>query len=82
MNGEKATWTLVTHVGIIGHDRGLISLASVYFINQCMKENKKLSINIVDERILPQEDYSGSVSAAKEERTGRKQKKTIKSKKA
>ncbi len=25
MNGEKPTWTLVAHVGIIGHDRVLIS---------------------------------------------------------
>ena len=28
MNGDKPTWTLVAHVGIIGHDHVLVSLAS------------------------------------------------------
>lgn len=26
LNGDKPTWTLVAHVGIIGHDRVLVSL--------------------------------------------------------
>ncbi len=65
MDGDKPTWTLVAHVGIIGHDRVLVSLAAPHFINGCIKETKKLSINIVDEGILPQADYSGSVSGAK-----------------
>ena len=29
MNGDKPTWTLVAHVGIIGHDRLLVSLADI-----------------------------------------------------
>ncbi|MCM1125156.1 MAG: flavin reductase family protein [Lachnospiraceae bacterium] len=69
MNGDKPTWTLVAHVGIIGHDRVLISLAAPHFINGCIKETKKLSINLVDEGILPQADYSGSVSGAKEDKS-------------
>ena len=28
MNKDKPTWTLVAHVGIIGHDRVLVSLAA------------------------------------------------------
>lgn len=28
MNGDEPTWTLVAHVGIIGHDRVTVSLAS------------------------------------------------------
>lgn len=28
MNGEKPTWTLVAHVGIIGHDRVLKALSA------------------------------------------------------
>ena len=39
LNGEKPTWTLVAHVGIIGHDKVLVSLASAHFINQWIKEN-------------------------------------------
>ncbi len=65
MNGEKPTWTLVAHIGIIGHDRVLVSLAAPHFINGCIKETKKLSINLVDEAMLPQADYVGSVSGAK-----------------
>lgn len=65
MNGEKPTWTLVAHIGIIGHDRVLVSLAAPHFINGCIKETKKLSISLVDEAMLPQADYVGSISGGK-----------------
>ncbi len=65
MDIDKPTWTLVAHVGIIGHDRVLVSLAVPHFINGVIQKNQKLSINIVDEGILPQADYCGSVSGAK-----------------
>ncbi len=66
---SKPTWTLAAHVGIIGHDRVLVSLASPHFINKPIKETKKLSINIVDEKILSQADYSGSVSGNKTDKS-------------
>ena len=69
MNGDKPTWTLVAHVGIIGHDRILVSLAAPHFINGVIKNSDKLSINIVDEEILPQADYAGSVSGAKADKS-------------
>ncbi len=69
MNGEKPTWTLVAHIGIIGHDRVLVSLAAPHFINGCIKETKKLSINLVDEAMLPEADYVGSVSGAKTDKS-------------
>lgn len=69
MNGDKPTWTLVAHIGIIGHDRVLASLAAPHFINGLIKDNKKLSINIVDEGMLPQADYTGSVSGAKADKS-------------
>ena len=65
MNGEKPTWTLVAHVGIIGHNRILVSLASAHFINESIKATKKLSVSIVDEKMLPETDYVGSVSGSK-----------------
>lgn len=65
MNGEKPTWTLVAHIGIIGHDRVLVSLAAPHFINSCIKEAKKLSINLVTDGMLPEVDYVGAVSGAK-----------------
>jgi len=70
MNGNKPTWTLVAHVGIIGHDRVLVSLAGAHFINHCIQDTKKLTVNLVDEAMLPAADYSGSVSGAKEDKSG------------
>ncbi len=69
MNGKKPTWTLVAHIGIIGHDRVLVSLAAPHFINGCIKETKKLSINLVDEAMLPEADYVGSVSGVKADKS-------------
>ena len=69
MNEGVPTWTLVAHVGIIGHDRVLVSLATAHFINHCIKKTKKLSINLVDEALLPLADHSGSVSGAKEDKS-------------
>ncbi|MBR1736063.1 MAG: flavin reductase family protein, partial [Firmicutes bacterium] len=69
MNGDKPTWTLVAHVGIIGHDRVLVSLAASHFINGIIKKNNKLSINIVGESILPEANYVGSTSGIKTDKS-------------
>ena len=69
MNGEKPTWTLVAHVGIIGHDRVLVSLASAHFINGVIKNTGKLSINLVNEAMLPEAAESGAVSGNKEDKS-------------
>lgn len=69
MNGDKPTWTLVAHVGILGHDHVLVSLASAHFINGCIKQNQKLSINIVDEAMLPKADATGAVSGNKADKS-------------
>ena len=34
MVNEKPTWTLVGHLGIMGHDHVMVSLASAHYINQ------------------------------------------------
>ena len=69
MNGEKPTWTLVAHMGIIGHDRILVSLAAPHFINGCIKKEGKLSVNLVDESMLPEADEAGAVSGNKEDKS-------------
>lgn len=69
MNGDKPTWTLVAHVGIIGHDRILVSLASAHYINPLIKKDQKLSVNLVSEEMLPEADYVGSVSGAKADKS-------------
>lgn len=57
MNNDKPTWTLVAHVGILGHDRLLVGLAKAHDINAKIKETGKLSINMVSQEILPKADY-------------------------
>lgn len=69
MNDDKPTWTLVAHVGIIGHDHALVSLAANHFINTCIKKTKKISINMVTENFLPTADYTGSVSGVNEDKS-------------
>ncbi len=70
MNGGKPTWTLVAHIGIIGHDRVLISLAEPHFINGLIKENGRLSVNLVTEEMLPDVDKAGSLSGSKADKSG------------
>lgn len=65
MNGGKPTWTLVAHIGIVSHDRILVSLAKPHFINHLIKESGKLSINLIDKELLPLADYCGMNSGSK-----------------
>lgn len=59
---KKPNWMLVAHIGIIGHDKILLSCAKQHYTNQGIRENGVLSVNLVNEEILPQADYVGSVS--------------------
>jgi flavin reductase (DIM6/NTAB) family NADH-FMN oxidoreductase RutF len=62
MNGSKPTWMLAGHVGIIGHDRIMISMHKIHYTNQFICESKHLSVAIVDETLLPKADYVGTIS--------------------
>lgn len=66
---DKPNWVLVGHVGIIGHDRVMVSLAKPHYTNKGIKETKKLSINIINEELLPLADRAGCVSGAKEDKS-------------
>lgn len=60
----KPNWTLVGHLGIIWHDHVLVSMAVPHYSNRGIRENKALSINIVDEAMLEKADRAGCVSGA------------------
>lgn len=62
---EKVNWVLVGHLGIIGHDRVMISLHKPHHTNKGIIETGKLSVNIIDENLLQRADYVGIVSGAK-----------------
>lgn len=64
VNG-KPNWVLVGHLGIMGHDHIMVSLAKSHFTNKGIKETKLLSVNIVDEALLKKADYVGCVSGLK-----------------
>ena len=69
VNG-KVNWLLVAHVGIIGHDRILVSMSDKHYTNQGIIESKKLSVNLVDQKMLSKADYVGSVSGASVDKSG------------
>lgn len=68
VNG-KPNWLLAGHVGIIGHDHVMVSLAKAHYTNQGIKENRKLSVNIVDEALLPGADRAGCISGNNEDKS-------------
>lgn len=61
----RPNWMLVAHIGIIGHDRVMLSCAKSHYTNEGIKATGVLSINLVDESMLPLADYVGSVSGGK-----------------
>ena len=65
MIGDNPNWLLVAHIGIIGHDRIMISCAKPHFSNQWIKETRKVSVNLIDQALLPKADYVGTVSGSK-----------------
>lgn len=68
VNG-KVNWLLVAHVGIIGHDRILLSMHKAHYTNQGVKTTGKVSVNMVDEAMLQRADYVGCVSGAKTDKS-------------
>ena len=68
VNG-KPNWLLAGHLGIMGHDHAMISLAKPHYTNQGIKETKKLSVNIVNEAMLAKADKAGCISGRKEDKS-------------
>lgn len=66
----KPNWALVGHTGIIGHDRLMVSMAAAHRTNQGIRDTGRLSVNIVDEVLLPMADHAGCVSGWREDKSG------------
>ena len=69
VNG-KPTWTLAAHAGIMAHSHLMVSLVAAHYINQGIRENGKLSVNVVDESWLADADRMGTVSGHKTDKSG------------
>jgi flavin reductase (DIM6/NTAB) family NADH-FMN oxidoreductase RutF len=61
----KPNWMLVAHVGIIGHDRIMISAVKAHYTNKGIRENKILSVSLIDEKFLKSADRAGCTSGNK-----------------
>lgn len=58
----KPDFTLVAHIGIVTHDAATVSLNKSHYINRGIKQNKVLSVNVVDESWLSKAAKAGGVS--------------------
>lgn len=65
----KPNYMLAGHLGIIGHDRILVSLAKPHYTNQGVKATRTLTVSIVDEAMLNKADYVGCVSGSKTDKS-------------
>ena len=69
INEGKANFMTMTHTGIIGHDRIMLSMRKSHHSNKEVRDIRKLSVNMVDEAMLPRADYAGTVSGANEDKS-------------
>lgn len=65
----KPNYVLVGHLGIIGHDRIMVSLAKPHYTNQGIKDTRALTVSIVDKAMLKKADYVGCVSGNKTDKS-------------
>lgn len=68
VNG-KVNWLLAAHVGIIGHDRILLSLHEKHYTNEGVRQTGRVSVNLVSEAMLGRADYVGCTSGAREDKS-------------
>ncbi|WP_302370197.1 flavin reductase family protein [Acidaminococcus massiliensis] len=55
----RADWTMVAHVGIIAHDRLLVSMMKEHYGAQCIEKNGIFTISSVTADFLEKADYAG-----------------------
>lgn len=65
----RVNWLVVAHVGVIGHDRILVSMSQSHYTNRGIRASRKLSVNLVSHEMLPEADNVGSVSGAREDKS-------------
>lgn len=70
MVGGKPNWLVAGHVGIMGHDRIMISLVTAHYTNRGIRANGALSVNVVEESWLEKADAAGCASGAKVDKSG------------
>lgn len=65
----KPNWLQVAHVGVIGHDRIMVSSMKNHYTNKGIREAGVLSVSLADADMIPQLDAIGSQSGAKADKS-------------
>ena len=65
----KPNWILIAHVGILSQNKLSLSIHASHYSTALIRKTSKLSVNIVDEAMLPAADYTGIVSANKTDKS-------------
>ena len=65
----KPTWTLAAYAGTVAHSHLMVSLVKAHYINRGIRENKRLSVNVVDESWLKEADLIGTTSGNKTDKS-------------
>ncbi len=65
----KPNWLQVAHVGVIGHDRILISSMKNHYTNKGIHETGSLTVSLADEAMISALDVIGSRSGAKDDKS-------------
>ena len=68
-NGDKPTWTLIAHVGIMGVNKVVISSSEDHYINKLIRQRSKFSVNSVTEKMLPDADVAGILSGKEDDKS-------------
>ena len=68
VNG-KVNWMELSHIGIVSHDRVLVSMAKPHYTTPALGIGKRFSLNLVSPGMLEKVDYVGSVDGDKEDKS-------------
>lgn len=66
----RPNWMLIAHVGVIGHDRLLVSSMKSHFTNSGIRKTGVLSVSLANEAMLEKLDVAGSRSGSGEDKSG------------
>jgi flavin reductase (DIM6/NTAB) family NADH-FMN oxidoreductase RutF len=66
---SKINYTLVAHIGIIDHNTMSLSMNKSHYSNIGIKENRTLSINILNEEMIAKADHIGMISGFKNDKS-------------
>ena len=66
----KPNWTLVAHAGVMAHSHLMLSMVKAHYSNKGIRENRVLSVNVVDASWLKEADRMGCTSGSKTDKSG------------